>query len=1027
MLKYSIPKSKETELREFPISDFYVSPELNFISGVTDYNIGLIDGEQVIIKSAYLIGSETNTINVENVRRQGRLGVRITLPVKEVTKTLRFPIYSDEESNDYIIKFNKRVYSDDEDYGIVDGDYVLSEVTQKYVEYKGDISYYFSGENDIKGYLVNHRFYEATDEDETIDIETYLYIEDGKLIVGETEYYVDFSYQNEIPEIKRYVTDINEIIDLIEEYDEYLSDEKKEKWMKQVLPVEPNFCLGTIDGCKCYALADSNGNLLLKDYLHKDWKRVTKFSIIKNENPQLVADDVLYGGYKNYIEYGGENIYLSETYDNEGNYLGYGITIGDTFYAPTTNYGNQTLYENHHDLSYENDLLYILDTDEYVNIKSSIASFEDGGKFIIFIGNELDNDIQVGNFILAESNCEIYIQRPLTQDDNGLFYFVYNGRRYDVENHLFDTVRVSGEDYRLTYTDLEAGYATTIINGEEIPFIVKSSYENGELIMKAHINYNIFYQDKSVTDYVSIKYGINEEAYEVTNCSGLTIDDKVYRVMEEDMIDAGGNPYVYRFIEMYQTYNATFEVTDINGSSTYICYPVVYDSELDEIEMDRIQRDICSVVVDNKDLFNFRLRKDTFGDKTITAINGLYESLSSTTPYVASNSYLLENSIHIYRVYNYISLNFPLTNGAMNNLMREDIIKNSFVDYVKENSVNGIVDMEKDVYYPAYREGNAFKPIQRIVFNLHFRNRNLDNWMVIEDDRESVTDISPNYNKSNWFVTDYDFYHSIDARYLQFQSDLLGFLNFSTSEVKNQANKIGKSFLRLSFYSTNNPQTQVLLGTSTIFLDEQRAFRKYMTIKANQDLLFTNVVTKLPATDVSTFTEVNGNRTLDDELRLSSSLIVNDKDNTTISSEGYYFYMFKEYAKKMREATIYLRIDFNHAGIGKTIPFMVPRILSTNGNVDEEELMLLNRQKDSMALKEGFNMKDIYKQVYLPIHIKYDDKENKYVYYLCEGSRIQNKSLYGEYIGFVSDDVMVFNLFEVKFANESLIRDESNQ
>ena len=63
-------------------------------------------------------------------------------------------------------------------------------------------------------------------------------------------------------------------------------------------------------------------------------------------------------------------------------------------------------------------------------------------------------------------------------------------------------------------------------------------------------------------------------------------------------------------------------------------------------------------------------------------------------------------------------------------------------------------------------------------------------------------------------------------------------------------------------------------------------------------------------------------------------------------------------------------------------------------------------------------MKDIYKQLYIPIDVIFDDKTNKYVYYLHDRLR-ENKELG------VDNDIMEFNLFEVKFKDES-VKDEDN-
>jgi hypothetical protein len=146
---------------------------------------------------------------------------------------------------------------------------------------------------------------------------------------------------------------------------------------------------------------------------------------------------------------------------------------------------------------------------------------------------------------------------------------------------------------------------------------------------------------------------------------------------------------------------------------------------------------------------------------------------------------------------------------------------------------------------------------------------------------------------------------------------------------------------------------------------------------------------------------------------MSSRFKVVDKYNTSTSSDGYYLYMFKEYAKKKHETTIYLKIEFNHAGIGKSIQFSLPR-------KEDGKLYRLSSQSDVSEMKLGFAMQDIYKQVYIPINVVYDDNENKYVYYLPSNLREQNYLTNDSKVR-LDDGVMVFNLFETKFANEAIV------
>jgi hypothetical protein len=372
-------------------------------------------------------------------------------------------------------------------------------------------------------------------------------------------------------------------------------------------------------------------------------------------------------------------------------------------------------------------------------------------------------------------------------------------------------------------------------------------------------------------------------------------------------------------------------------------------------------------------------------------------------------------------------LKLPIVNGAPNNIMVDDVSKSILSQDVIEKNKSKVVDMEKDIYYPVWQDsGGTFNPITNIRFNLHFRTRQLDNWKVIEDYNEDT-----NKDSCNWVITDYKYYQDALTgitgginKTLQNASDLIGFMNFTTSEVKNMSNKISKSFLRLSFYSTDNPQTQVLLATSTIFMDENELLQKYMSGQKGSKI-GSFEKTKLYQMNVYSKSNYIGDDTeyvsankfnfeANEPLRLSSRLNVYDKYTSKSSSEGFYFYMFREYANNLRPLTIYLKIDFNHAGIGRTIQFMLPR-------GEDGYPLYIHKPNDLEKLKQGFTLKDIYKQIYIPINVIYDDKTNRYVYYLPEKLR-ENDILK------VNSDIMEFNLFEVKFKDESVNRnDESNQ
>ncbi len=57
-----------------------------------------------------------------------------------------------------------------------------------------------------------------------------------------------------------------------------------------------------------------------------------------------------------------------------------------------------------------------------------------------------------------------------------------------------------------------------------------------------------------------------------------------------------------------------------------------------------------------------------------------------------------------------------------------------------------------------------------------------------------------------------------------------------------------------------------------------------------------------------------------ERLRMSSQFVVTDKYSSKHSSEGFYFYTYKTNNGGVFPNDIYMRVEFNHAGYGRTIP-----------------------------------------------------------------------------------------------------------
>ena len=202
--------------------------------------------------------------------------------------------------------------------------------------------------------------------------------------------------------------------------------------------------------------------------------------------------------------------------------------------------------------------------------------------------------------------------------------------------------------------------------------------------------------------------------------------------------------------------------------------------------------------------------------------------------------------------------------------------------------------MEKVKYAPYYLNNNKYSPLTSVTYNLHFRCRdvNSDGWQYIENSSSLWNSgVTPsNLADNNW-------------------SDMLYYLGFTDGDVQNQKMKLKKSFLRLSFYDSKDILTQKLLYYSTIFMDGGELFGKYL--KAKNELL--------KAKKVTNNVVLNSCET---DYRLDCNFTVRDEYFTEKSSEGFNFYYFPD-AIENGERTIYMKVEFNHAKYGRTIPMIV--------------------------------------------------------------------------------------------------------
>lgn len=443
----------------------------------------------------------------------------------------------------------------------------------------------------------------------------------------------------------------------------------------------------------------------------------------------------------------------------------------------------------------------------------------------------------------------------------------------------------------------------------------------------------------------------------------------------------------------------------------------------------------------------------------------------------------------------------------------------------KNSYWNGTRVLEKEYVVDEYETDEKYKKENKKVIDLKGRVYNYD---ILNGDISKVNKYdyfsyygvkpeepltreydgfdNPNIGESKDYNIESDKYKELRdkrVKLTEYQSDLLSYLGFTNDDVKYQKSKLKKSFLRISFYDSDNIANQNLLHTATIFLDSGDLFAKYIkNIETEDEYKTTETVIaqenpkiSFPKDSILTSSEykklddvnrkrcvVNGEllavvggsssdedkytvydkagvainrepmrkRALKDSdfgdnidelerLRMSSQIVVTDKNSSKRSSEGFYFYTYKTNDNGVYPSDIYMRVEFNHAGYGRVIPFMMPYIrkseetLKDNNSPGYERYTKTDRKenkiktfddicydwseididKENNPLKDdsdiGYSAVRYMKYCHIKWKYRYDKHTQKHIYYL-------DPDVYGT--GVTSDNKhgnnIILNLYEGK-------------
>lgn len=1089
------------EYQELVVGEMYFDENGEYLTGITDYNNSLIDGQTIYI-DAYNDGNiKPCTIKVENVVRQGY----VRNPNR---KLLVEYITIDNETIAVVRGDDGKIYGVDIEGGVctIDG-----------------VSYNVS-------YIEPSSF---TDGFYVVTVPQTIPIEDGRVLIDGMYYDIMVDNPN----------------------------------MEQTITVYSEFFANSTD----YKVSVQNSN---------DWRTVTKITILKGEDYELLLDDFTCMKKYYYINHSNTailpNNVINDENVNNGKFYGiepykiyFNLHENDTDWqigtmdikldgnTYTVNVNEKKLEVQHEDWVESYPIEY-----EWLNSDKS------NGYVNLYVAND-KHHFKVGDKIICKSLDSTYSSMDVMSDyfvyspnmqkkygkeiiKNGKVYYNFNFSYYKnefidvdenvefknggLENLSFsigdDNFNIKKEEYiifngkRCIVSDDEISYLVVTYkndifrNSERKVYyeITKHDYNGDEKFYVGTYNlhnkpHTIYVSGGTIfDDYFTVNKS-DDIILEIKSFKYVTINKQRYHVIEKEeysTIDEVDNAKVYssKIVEISSNEEYELQVDGVRGSNSLRC-TIYCDNKIE----------VLNNLYKNRDSFKFYLVNELFPSYIVNDVS--YGYVKNDEGYAYG-----DEPIKFYSRNSFIALPLQLSNTIATNLLQDKVIQEDFVNVEHAKSINRIVDMEKDIYYPAFDIDDGVKLLSELSFNLHFRTRNLNDWKVNEDIAVSYLEEGGNASgltnamlASNWNIIDYYYddlkdigaeigimsgqnvtyewvnydgnddleeeygvnekmrvrkqihgaiqknlsngqveysnggkgawdadrdddhnpIHSTDpsnycedneyyskkiTKYEQ-PSDLLYFLNFTDDDVYEQKEKIKKSFLRLLFYDSDDPRTQNLLATSTIFFDVDKLYKHYLENtdpNTHDDYGFINMSNGKYSEYVGVNKEPfylggDGIWTYDEEFRIDATFKVKNMYEEEKSCEGFYLYLFKEYSSNLHERNIYLKIQFNHAGTGKVVNFLVPTDsghTNDDGYVEYDMLDITDKEQREW-FKKGYPLDEIYERLYTKIKVKYDEKLKKYVYCLPNFMRNPN-----------NPNKVVFNLYELKIKDESAIKYEQD-
>lgn len=380
----------------------------------------------------------------------------------------------------------------------------------------------------------------------------------------------------------------------------------------------------------------------------------------------------------------------------------------------------------------------------------------------------------------------------------------------------------------------------------------------------------------------------------------------------------------------------------------------------------------------------------TSGDRVMFATNPyFYTDEDGSVVLYPPYEYLGGEQVTVSKYTDFMNLDVALDEDYdAKRMFQEYQVNDLFVKKIKNEIIPDFIDLEKIKYAPSFDSGDETLLATGLTFNFHFRTRipksSIDRYSF--DDTWHFNDATDTWNgngvkdlkKKEDLYKDEDFVNS---------SNLIGFLGFTDNDIYNQKNRVSQTFIRLSFYDSDNPLTQNLLCYSTMFLDSGELYGKYVKRKA----WLVETHGEEYVEEVPVVWSVTGKS--DPCEAITCQITVNDEFDMTKSGEGFNLYLFKQDAPLENEQQdIYMKVEFNHAGYGRTVPMIYWR-------------------KDETGEPVSLSIENYMKNLYIPVRISLSD--NGYVYSFPDAVSSDDENAGGRCNGIVwENERLVLNLFE---------------